>query len=143
MKSIRETLALVEHDLRMCEEVLETREASLALEVTGKNAEERKAALALAKASDLEYQRQAHTVNGLRLEVATFKARIEDIRDQERRREWAIRAELVKVLGSIYGVNVDTQAFDAALDEAGTQSGFSAIAPQQSTGAFDVEDLPF
>lgn len=141
MQTLREQLALAEHDLRMCEEVLETREASLVLEVTGKNAEERKANLALAKASDLEYQRQAHTVNQLRLEVAQLKARIEDQRDQERKREWAIRAELVKVLGSIYGV--DTKAFDAALDEAGTQSAFGAVAPQQSTGAFDVEDLPF
>lgn len=140
-KTLREQLALAEHDLRKCEEVLETREATLALEVQGKNAEERKANLALAKASDLEYQRQAHTVNSLRLEVGTLKARLEDTRDQERRREWAIRAELVKVLGSIYGVAVDTKAFDAALDEVSTRAAEGTA--RQSTGAFDVEDLPF
>lgn len=143
MQTLREQLALAEHDLRMCEEVLETREASLALEVQGKNAEERKANLVLAKRSSVEYQRQAHTVNQLRLEVAQLKARIEDQRERERRREWAIRAELVKVLGEIYGVAVDSKAFDTALDEVATQATVSTAQRSTGTGAFDVEDLSF
>lgn len=110
--------------LRNAKHNLEAITAGLALGVGGKNAEERKAALAQALHTDREAVAAKQAVMRLEADLMRLEAMVEERRERRRQAEWDIRARLVAALEAANSgarrddIGDDRSAFEVADDYA-------------------------
>jgi len=113
----RLTLADLQQRQRDAKRAMDEAEAALILRVDGRNAEERKAKLTLALASDPAYQTALRQHEALTLRAAQVEAGIEEFRDARREWEWAVRLRLAEALER-QAVPSDRPGDDDSIDDA-------------------------
>lgn len=126
----RMTLIPIRAELREVQRYQAAREAVVSLSVEGKNAEERKAKLAVALANDEQYIRLTEDAERLQTEIEAHEAVIEHLRDLRRDHEWNIRLRLAAALDGrgLPQEQRPDEAFDTVADE---QSIGAAVAQAQ------------
>jgi hypothetical protein len=113
----RLTLAELRQRQRDCKRELDEAEARLALQVEGRNAEERKARLVLALAADAGYQAALRHHERTTLLIEHNEAALDEYRDARREWEWAVRLRLAEALER-QAVPSDRPGDDESIDDA-------------------------
>jgi hypothetical protein len=151
LATIRHLLNDLRNDLRTAEADLAFRTAELSSNTTGKNAEERKANLAMALANDDRAIRCRDRIDDLTYSIGKNEVEEQRVADLRRATEWSIRLLQAQVLKTTEGdVNdgfVDRSVEDRHADRQVRQQPMTAkttVVPSGRTPADDFfDDVPF
>jgi hypothetical protein len=128
MLNLRLKIADLHSLLRETKQAMDLAEARITGTITGKNAEERKANLTIALATDQEHRTLCYNYEQTTTRLERCEAELEGLKDERREREWTIRARLADALIS-RGVQSDSDdpTGDGAFDDVGDQVSYDVV----------------